>query len=57
MGGITDNDLKKTIRAIRKYAFLFEGNPETPFFEPIDRLERHLYAIIREKDLWKELKE
>lgn len=56
IGGITDGKLKKTIQAIRKYAYIFQGNPETLFFQDIDKMEGKLYAIIKEKDLWDELK-
>lgn len=54
--GITEGDLKKTIAAIRKYAFIFQGDPGTLYFQEIDRLESKLYAIIREKGLMDELK-
>ena len=56
IGGITEGDLKKAIRGIRKYAFIFQGDPDNLYFLEIDNLEKKLYAIIKEKDLWKELK-
>lgn len=54
--GITDANLKKTIRGIRKYVHIFQGNPEVKYFLEIDKLEQKLYNIITERDLWKELK-
>lgn len=53
--GISDSDLRVTIRSIRKYAFIFQGNPLIPYHREIDRLERKLYDIIREKDIMNEL--
>jgi hypothetical protein len=53
--GISNGDLRTTIRSIRKYAFIFQGNPLVPYHREIDRLERKLYDIIREKNLMKEL--
>lgn len=49
-------DIKTTIRGIRKYGYIFEGEPSSKHFYDIDRLERILYKIISEKNLWKELK-
>ena len=54
--GIMQGDVKAAIRGIRKYAHIFEGNADTRFFYEIDRLERVLYALISQKDLWQELK-
>lgn len=54
--GITRSDLKRAIRAIRKYAHIFQGNPEIIYYDEIDKLEKKLYAIIEEKNLWSELK-
>ena len=56
IGGITEGDLKKAIRGIRKYAFIFQGDPGILYFNEIDNLERKLYTIIKEKDLMQELK-
>ena len=53
---VHSGELKTTIQAIRKYGYIFEGNPSARHFYDIDRLERILYKIITEKDLWKELK-
>lgn len=53
---IAANDLRRTIRAIRKYAHIFQGEPGIRYFHEIDKLEQWLYALITEKDLWKELK-
>lgn len=53
---VHEGDIRTTIRAIRKYGYIFEGNPDTKHFYDIDRLERILYNIITEKGLWKELK-
>lgn len=53
--GIAKSDLKKTIHGIRKYAFIFEGDSEALYHKDIDRLERKLYAMIREKGMMKQL--
>ncbi|MBL8035556.1 MAG: hypothetical protein JNJ69_17775 [Leptospiraceae bacterium] len=54
--GIMKGDLKIAVRMIRKYAHIFEGNPEIRYYYEIDRLERMLYNVITKKDLWKTLK-
>ena len=41
---------------IRKYAHIFEGNPDIRYFNEIDVLEQKLYRLISEKDMWRELK-
>src|SRR5690606_3548679 len=56
IGGITQSNLKRSIRGIRKYAHIFQGNPEIPYHADIDTLERKLYSIIEEKNLWAKLK-
>ena len=53
---ITQGDLKRTIMGIRKYAHIFEGNPDIRYFNEIDVLEQKLYRLISEKDMWRELK-
>ncbi|MCB1137975.1 MAG: hypothetical protein KDK23_04430 [Leptospiraceae bacterium] len=53
--GIAKSDLKKTIQGIRKYAFIFEGDSGALYHKDIDRLEKKLYAMIREKGLMKQL--
>lgn len=53
---IAQGDLKKTIIGIRKYAHIFQGNPEVRYFNEIDELEGKLYKIITDRDLWEELK-
>ncbi len=53
---ISEGDLKKAIQAIRKYAFIFQGNPDIKYFMEIDELERKLQAVITKKDLWKQLR-
>jgi hypothetical protein len=47
--GIAGSDLKKAIQAIKKYAFIFEGDPEALYHKDIDRLEKKLYSMIRGK--------
>ncbi len=54
--GIAKGDLKSAIAAIRKYAFIFGGDNTVKFFFEIDRMERILYKIIKEKNLWDILK-
>ncbi len=54
--GIMKGDLKVAVRMIRKYAYIFEGNPEIRYYYEIDRLERMLYNVITKKNLWKVLK-
>ena len=54
--GIMKGDLKIAVRMIRKYAHIFEGNPDIRYYYEIDRLERMLYNVITKKDLWKTLK-
>lgn len=53
---IAANDLRRTIRAIRRYAHIFQGEPTTRYYHEIDSLEQKLYALITRKDLWKDLK-
>ncbi|MFB5649015.1 hypothetical protein ACE5IS_00065 [Leptospira wolffii] len=54
--GIMEGNAKKAIQGIRKYAHIFEGDPNTKYYYEIDALERKLYAIIQSKDLMKELR-
>ncbi|MCE9599400.1 MAG: hypothetical protein K8S54_15655 [Spirochaetia bacterium] len=53
---ITQADIKKAIQGIRKYAHIFQGNPEVRYHLEVDRMEGKLYEIITEKGLWEELK-
>lgn len=53
---ITAGDIKNTIIYIRKYAHIFQGNPDVKYFHEIDSLEQKLYHLISAKDLWDELK-
>lgn len=53
---VQNGDIKATIQGIRKYGYIFEGDSSSRHFYDIDRLERILYKIISEKDLWQELK-
>ena len=53
---ILAGDIAQAIQSIRKYAYIFEGNPATRHFYDIDRLERILYQMISDKKLWDELK-
>ncbi|WP_411823244.1 hypothetical protein [Leptospira sp. 'Mane'] len=54
--GIMEGNAKKAILGIRKYAYIFEGDPNAKFYYEIDGLERKLYGIIQAKDLMKDLK-
>ncbi|AFM13749.1 hypothetical protein [Turneriella parva] len=54
--GIMKGDLRAAVRMIRKYAHIFEGNPNIRYYYEIDRLERMLYNVITKKDLWKFIK-
>ncbi|PJZ68024.1 hypothetical protein CH373_18280 [Leptospira perolatii] len=54
--GILEANVKKAIQGIRKYAHIFEGDPDVKYYYEIDSLERKLYGIIHSKDLMKELK-
>jgi hypothetical protein len=54
--GIMKGDLRVAVRMIRKYAHIFEGNPNIRYYYEIDRLERMLYNVITKKDLWKLMK-
>jgi hypothetical protein len=53
---ILAGDISGAVQGIRKYAYIFEGNPETRYFFEIDRLERILYPLISDKKLWDSLK-
>ncbi|WCL50498.1 hypothetical protein [Leptospira sp. GIMC2001] len=53
---ILEKNLKRSIIQIRKYAHIFEGDPSTPYFLEIDKMERTLYKIISDKGLMDELK-
>jgi hypothetical protein len=53
---ILGGDLRLAVRCIRKYGYIFEGNSATAHFYDIDRLERILYQMISEKDLWDDMK-
>lgn len=53
---IVASDLRLTIRGIRKYAHIFQGEPAVRYFHEIDALEQRLYDLITRKDMWKELK-
>lgn len=52
---ISQGDLKQAVAGIRKYAHIFQGDPNVRFYYEIDRMERVMYKIIKEKNLWKEL--
>lgn len=54
--GILVGDVGSAVRWIRKYAYIFEGNPEAKHFYDIDRLERILYQLITDKNIWDQLK-
>lgn len=54
--GILEANPRKSIQGIRKYAHIFEGDPNAKYYYEIDGLERKLYAIIREKDMMKDIK-
>ncbi len=43
--GISAGELKKTVRGIRKYVHIFQGNPEIKYFEEIDHMEKQLLRI------------
>ena len=53
---ILDGDISSSVQFIRKYGYIFEGNASAKHFYDIDRLERILYKMITEKNLWDELK-
>jgi hypothetical protein len=53
---ILEKNLKRSIIMIRKYAHIFEGDQNTPYFLEIDKMERTLYKIIAEKGLMEDLK-
>jgi hypothetical protein len=53
---IQTGDISSTIRYIRKYGYIFEGDSSSKHFYDVDRLERILYEIISERGLWKNLK-
>jgi hypothetical protein len=53
---IQTGDISSTIRHIRKYGYIFEGDSSSRHFYDVDRLERILYEIISERGLWKNLK-
>lgn len=52
---ISKGKIPPTVQAIRKYAHIFQGNPESMYFYEIDKMERILYKLISERKLWKEL--
>jgi hypothetical protein len=54
--GILEGNAKKAIQGIRKYAYIFEGDPDSKFYFEIDGLERKLYGIIQTKDMMKDLR-
>jgi hypothetical protein len=54
--GILENDIGKAVRGIRKYSYIFQGSPDAKYYYEIDRLERILYQLITDKNLWDELK-
>jgi hypothetical protein len=54
--GILGGDIPSAVQGIRKYGYIFEGDANAKHFYDIDRLERILYKIITDKNLWDELK-
>ncbi|HOS38681.1 MAG TPA: hypothetical protein PLG31_03030 [Spirochaetota bacterium] len=54
--GIIEGDVAKAIQGIRKYSYVFQGSPDTRHYYDVDRLERALYQIITDKNLWDDLK-
>jgi hypothetical protein len=53
---IISGDIAAAVQGIRKFAYIFEGDPAAKYYQEIDRLERILYPIITEKNLWNTLK-
>jgi hypothetical protein len=53
---VLDGNIRNAVRNIRKYGYIFEGNTEAAHFYDIDRLERILYQMVTEKNLWDDLK-
>lgn len=53
--GIMEGNTKKAIQGIRKFGYIFEGDPNAKFSYEIDALERKLYGIIQAKGLMREL--
>lgn len=53
--GISRSDMRTAIAGIRKYAHIFQGDSDIRFYFEIDRMERILYGIIKEKNLWKKI--
>ncbi|MCB1145576.1 MAG: hypothetical protein KDK38_02145 [Leptospiraceae bacterium] len=47
--GVAKSDMKSAIVAIRKYAHIFTGDSTMRFFYEIDRMERILFRILKEK--------
>jgi hypothetical protein len=54
--GILNGDIPSAVQGIRKYGYIFEGNAGAKHFYDIDRLERILYKMITDKNLWDTLK-
>jgi hypothetical protein len=54
--GVLDGNVAAAVQGIRKYGYIFEGNAATKYFYDIDKLERILYQMITEKEMWEDLK-
>jgi len=54
--GVLEGDVSAAVQGIRKYGYIFEGNAETKYFYEIDKLERILYQMITDKEMWEDLK-
>jgi hypothetical protein len=52
---IREGDLGKAVRFIGKYAILFRGNPETPYFQEMDTFEKKFLQLVEEKNLWNQI--
>ena len=54
---IQNNDLRKAISYLGKYAVLFRGDPTTPNYREVDSFEKKFFTLIEERNLWERLRE
>jgi ribosomal protein S7 len=54
--GVMQGNINAAVQSIRKYGYIFEGDTDAKYFYDIDKLERILYQMITDKNMWEDLK-
>lgn len=52
MKAIREHQLHRAITLIAKYAIIFRGNPDTPYYTEMDIFEKKFFKLIESRNLW-----